>query len=76
MGYVQAPYIDHYPNVPVGSRGRTISGPMMAIQGVVVERQDEKARMVLHVTILGQGAVVEVDSDLLEPIQLKVKAKR
>jgi len=25
-----------------------------------------KARMVLEVTILGQGAVVEIDSDLLE----------
>ena len=27
-----------------------------------------KARMVLEVTILGQGAVVEIDSDLLEPM--------
>jgi len=27
-----------------------------------------KARMVLEVTILGQGAVVEIDSDLLDPI--------
>ena len=28
-----------------------------------------KARMVLEVTILGQGAVVEIDSDLLEPME-------
>ena len=27
-----------------------------------------KARMVLEITILGQGAVMEIDTDLLEPI--------
>ena len=60
--------IDHYPRLPVGSYCRIISGPMMGTEGVVIERKDAKARMVLEVTILGQGAVVEVDSDLLEPI--------
>jgi len=47
---------------------RTISGPMLGTEGVVTERKDAKARMVLEVTILGQGAVVEIDSDLLEPM--------
>jgi len=28
-----------------------------------------KARMVLEVTILVQGAIVEIDSDLLEPME-------
>ena len=28
-----------------------------------------EARMVLEVTILGRGAVVEIDSDLLEPME-------
>jgi len=60
--------IDNYPRLPVGSPCRIISGPMMGIEGVVIERKDVKARMVLEVTILGQGAVVEIDADLLEPI--------
>ena len=60
--------IDHYPRLPIGSRCRIISGPMMGTEGVVIEKKDAKARMVLEVTILGQGAVMEVDADLLEPI--------
>lgn len=60
--------IDHYPRLPLGGRCRIISGPMIGTEGVVVERKDEKARMVLEVTILGQGAVVEIDADLLEPM--------
>ena len=60
--------IDHYPRLPVGGRCRIISGPMIGTEGVVIERKDAKARMVLEVTILGQGAVVEIDADLLEPI--------
>jgi transcription antitermination factor NusG len=59
--------IDHYPHLPVGSRCRITSGPMMGAEGVVIERNHAKARMVLEVTILGQGALVEVDADLLEP---------
>ncbi|GAH78749.1 unnamed protein product, partial [marine sediment metagenome] len=60
--------IDHYPRLPVGGCCRIIRGPMMGIEGVVIERKDAKARMVIEVTILGQGAVVEIDADLLEPI--------
>lgn len=60
--------VDHYPHLPVGRRCRIISGPLLGIEGVVTERKDAKVRMVLEVTILGQGAVVEIDSDLLEPI--------
>lgn len=61
--------IDNYPRLPIGSYCRIISGPMMGIEGIVIDRYDAKARMVLEVTILGQGVVVEVDSDFLEPIQ-------
>jgi transcription antitermination factor NusG len=61
--------IDNYPRLPIGRRCRIISGPMMGIEGVVIRRKDTKARMVIEVTILGQGAVVEIDSDLLEPTQ-------
>jgi hypothetical protein len=40
---------------------------MMGIEGVVIGRENAKARMVLEVTILGQGVIVEIDADLLEP---------
>lgn len=58
--------IDHYPHLPVGSRCRITSGPMMGTEGVVIERKEGKARMVLEVTILGQGALIEIDADILE----------
>ena len=60
--------IDHYPHLPIGNRCRITIGPMMGTEGVVVERKDAKARMVLEVTILGQGVVMEIDADLLEPV--------
>jgi len=60
--------IDNYPHLPVGSACRIKSGPMMGIEGIVIKRENAKARMVLEVTILGQGAVVEIDADLLEPV--------
>ena len=61
--------IDNYPDLPLGSLCRINSGPMMGIQGLVISRCNTKARMVLEVTILGQGALIEIDADLLEPIQ-------
>jgi hypothetical protein len=61
--------IDHYPGLPAGKRCRIISGPMMNTEGVVVERKCTRARMVIEVTILSQGALVEIDADLLEPLE-------
>jgi transcriptional antiterminator RfaH len=58
--------IDNYNSLPVGTYCRINSGPMMGIEGKVIERLDLKARMVLEVTLLGQGALIEIDSDLLE----------
>ncbi len=60
--------IDNYPDLPVGSLCRINSGPMMGIEGVVISKYNMKARMVLEVSILGQGAIVEIDADILDPI--------
>ncbi|MGB2865982.1 MAG: transcription termination/antitermination NusG family protein [Sedimentisphaerales bacterium] len=60
--------IDSYPQLPVGSRCRVISGPMLGSEGVIIERVDAKARMILEVTVLGQGVLVEIDADLLEAV--------
>ena len=61
--------VDAYPNLPVGNRCRIISGPMKSTEGVVVERKCARARIVIEVTILTQGALVEIDADLLEPLE-------
>ena len=61
--------VDSYPNLPVGSRCRIVSGPMRNTEGIVVERNCTRARMVIEVTILTQGALVEIDADLLEPLE-------
>jgi transcription antitermination factor NusG len=57
-----------YPGLGVGSRCRVTSGPMKDIEGVIVERKCPRARMVIEVSILTQGALVEIDADLLEPL--------
>jgi transcription antitermination factor NusG len=61
--------IDSYPGLAVGSICRVISGPLMGLEGVVIKKNNIKARIVIEVTILGQGIVVEVDSDILEQVQ-------
>jgi hypothetical protein len=60
--------VDAYPGLPIGSRCRIVSGPMENIEGVVVEKKHTRARVVIEVTILTQGALVEIDADLLEPL--------
>lgn len=60
--------LDPYPYRPVGSRIRIISGPMIGTEGVVIKRNHEKAQLVFEIAILGQGTVMEIDADLLEPI--------
>ncbi len=47
----------------------------MGTEGVVIEKKEAKARMVIEVTILGQGTVVEIDSDLLEPMEWKLSTE-
>jgi len=61
--------IDNYPHLAVGNLCRVISGPLMGTEGVIIEKNNIKARIVIEVTILGQGVIVEIDSDLLETVQ-------
>jgi len=60
--------IDHYPQLAVGRWARIISGPLMGTEGTVIERKDNKARVVLAITALGQGALIEVDIDVVEAV--------
>lgn len=57
--------LDPYPFAAVGQRVRIAAGPLMGLEGVVVER-DKITRVVLQVSVLGQGVSVQIDADVLE----------
>jgi len=59
--------LDPYPRLTQGARCRVTAGAMRGVEGVVI-RRDKLARIVLQVSILGQGAVMEIEADLLELI--------
>jgi len=60
--------LDPYPFAVVGQRCRITAGPFMGLEGIVIQRNCI-ARLVLQVSMLGQGAALEVDADLLEPAE-------
>ena len=59
--------VDLYPALREGSRCRIIGGAMRGLEGVVLRRR-RISRLYIAVTMLGQSAVVEIDSALLEPV--------
>lgn len=56
-----------YPFAVAGHRCRIKAGPLLGIEGTVVQRS-RISRVVLEVSILGQGAAVEIDADFLESV--------
>jgi transcription antitermination factor NusG len=58
--------LDPYPHAAVGRRCRITGGPFRGLEGTVV-RWDARTRIVLEVGMLGRGAAMEIDADLLEP---------
>lgn len=59
--------IDPYPSLKAGTVCRICGGPLAGLEGRV-ERRKGRTRLVLGVTVLGQGAMVEIDASLLEPV--------
>jgi len=59
--------LDLYPHVCEGQRCRVKQGPFRGLEGVVVERRS-MARLVLQISFISQGAALEIDADLLEPL--------
>jgi len=57
-----------YPFVAVGRRCRVARGPLKGIEGIVIQNQDS-LRIVLQVTLLGQGASLEIEAHDLEPAE-------
>jgi transcription antitermination factor NusG len=60
--------LEPYPMAVVGERCRITAGPFQGLEGVVV-RVNDTARLVLQVGILGQGASMEIDANLVEPVE-------
>ncbi len=58
--------IEPYPQLATGQRCRITDGPFAGMEGTVLE-YSHPARFVLEVGLLGQGASIEIDADLLEP---------
>ena len=54
--------------VQAGRRCRVIAGPLVDLQGVVLKTRTV-TRLVLQIDMLGQAASVEIDTDLIEPIE-------
>lgn len=59
--------IEEFPRIAVGTMCRVMKGPLKGIEGIVVE-EARRTCLVLHVEILGRGAAVEIERDLLEAI--------
>jgi transcriptional antiterminator RfaH len=59
--------LEPYPRLAIGRRCRVAAGPFEGIEGVVVERA-RSARLVIEVALLKQGVAMEIDTDLLEPV--------
>jgi len=66
--------LDPYPFTTVGQRCRITAGALKGIEGVII-KQAKRARVVLEVSILGQGALMEIDVDLLEPIDRPIRPR-
>ena len=59
--------VDPYPALKTKSHCRVRSGPLQGLEGRVVRRKG-KTRFIVMISILGQGASVEIDGDELEPL--------
>ena len=60
--------VEDFPSLAIGARARVTKGPLLGVEGVVVE-EARRTCLVLHVEILGRGASVEIERDLLEEIE-------
>ena len=67
--------LDLYPFAVAGSRCRITSGVFKGLEGTIIDC-GKQTRIVLSVKILSQGAVMEIDADLLEPIPENVLVQR
>lgn len=51
-----------------GQKCRIIAGPLLGVQGIIVTIKGQ-TRLVLQVDMLGQAASVEIEIDMIEPVE-------
>lgn len=68
LALAQKVELDLYPFAAVGRRCRITAGPFMGMHGIVLQRT-KRTTLILQVSMLGQGAAMEVDLDLLEAVE-------
>jgi transcription antitermination factor NusG len=62
-----APLVPHK-YVRKGQWCRVVAGPLLGLEGIVVQTKGD-TRLVLQINMLGQAASVEIDMDMIEPIE-------
>lgn len=62
-----APLVPHK-YIQKGQWCRVIAGPLLGLEGIVIESRGD-TRLVLQIDMLGQAASVEIDVDMIEPVQ-------
>lgn len=60
--------LELYPFAVIGQRCRIRAGTLKGVEGTLIDRPS-RDRFVLQVNMIGQGASLEIDADLLEPIE-------
>ncbi len=60
--------LETFDSIPVGQRCRVTSGALLGTEGVAIECKPGKARVVLEVSVLGKGVVMEIDRSMLETL--------
>jgi transcription antitermination factor NusG len=50
-----------YPFLRVGQRVKVVRGPMIGVEGLLVQTQPDKGRLVISVSLLQQSVAVNVD---------------
>ena len=59
--------LDAYAFAVVGRRCRVTKGPLQGIEGPIIQRNGV-SHLILEVKMLGQAAILQIDADLLEPV--------
>ena len=59
---------DPYPGMAVGVRCRVTAGPLKGIAGTLI-RRDGALKFVLQISILGQGAELMIEPELVEALE-------
>jgi transcription antitermination factor NusG len=64
-----APLVPHK-YIETGQWCRVIAGPLLGLEGIVVQTRGD-TRLVLQIDMLGQAASVEIDMDMIEPVETR-----